>query len=119
MNFPTSHPLWMWLYFGIFAIIGMVLFILTVWNWMEGYKLSSGPMRTAARWSGFGYMFLFFGQWFSCGIGAPPGNLLSPDPATHSSLHALLSAALSIFFSVPGWACLLISSRKMLRFYKK
>ena len=119
MNFPTSHPVWMWLYFGIFAISGMVLFILVIWNWTKVYKLSDGPLRSATKLSVFGFMFLFFGQWFACGIGAPPGNMLSSDIATHSVEHAVLSAALSIFFSIPGWVCILISQRKMLQFYKK
>jgi len=119
MNFPTSHPDWMWLYFGFFAISGMVLFILAIWSWMKVYKLSKGTFRTAIRWSGFGYMFLFFGQWFACGIGAPPGNLLSLDITTHSIEHASLSAALSIFFSIPGWVCILISLRKMLQNCKR
>lgn len=113
MNFPASHPTWMWLYFGIFAIAGMILFILVIWNWMKVYKMSAGPERAAALWSGFGYMFLFFGQWFACGIGAPPGNLLSPDIETHNALYATVTAALSIFFSVPGWGCLLVAQRKI------
>ncbi|MBU0545838.1 hypothetical protein KKA13_01115 [Patescibacteria group bacterium] len=119
MNFPSSHPDWMWLFFAISAIIGTILFILVIWNWMKVYKLSDGPLRSATKWSAFGYMFLFFGQWFACGIGAPPGNMLSSDIATQSFIHAVVSAALSIFFSIPGWACILISQRKMLKFYKK
>lgn len=115
MNFPPTHPDWMWLYFGIFAIIGMVLFILVIWSWMKVYKSSKGHLRAAAAWSAFGYMFIFFGQWFACGIGAPPGNLLSPDPTVHNTLYAAVTAMLSIFFSIPGWACILIAQRKMLK----
>ncbi|MBU0671375.1 MAG: hypothetical protein ABH835_04375 [Patescibacteria group bacterium] len=119
MNFPTSHPDWMWLYFGFFAILGMILFILVIWTWMKAYKLSRGPLRTTAIWSAFGYMFIFFGQWFACGIGAPPGNLLSSDISTHNTLYASVTAALSIFFSIPGWACILLAQKKTLQFFDK
>ena len=114
-NFPTSHPNWMWLYFGFFSIIGMVLFILVVWNWAKLHKMSEGPMRSALLWNMLGYMFLFFGQWFACGIGAPPGNLMSSDVTTHNLDRAILTASLSIFFAVPGWLCILVAQCKMLK----
>ena len=74
MNFPASHPLWMWLYFGVFGSAGVILFVLIVWNWMKLLKLAKGYLRSAAIWSMIGYMFLFFAAWFACGIGGSPGN---------------------------------------------
>ena len=114
-NFPSTHPNWMWMYFGFFSIIGMVLFILVIWNWMNYYKLTDKAERSIAKWQIFGYMFLFFGQWFACGIGAPPGNLMSSDITTHNLERATLTASLSIFFAVPGWLCILIAQNKMFK----
>lgn len=114
MNFPQTHPNWMWIYFGSFGIIGMILFILVVWNWMKLYKTTDGTIRSALKWNILGLMFLFFGQWFACGIGGPPGNLLSPDISTHNLERATLTASLSIFFAVPGWLCFIVSFRKLM-----
>jgi hypothetical protein len=57
---------------------------------------------------------LFLGAWFGCGIAATPGNLRSPRPAAHDVFLATFEAVLSMFFSVPGWACVLIGQRKLL-----
>jgi hypothetical protein len=113
VNFPTTHPIWMWLYFGIFGTLGILLFILIMWNWMKYHAAVEGNLRSSARWMATGYMFLFFAEWFACGIGGPPGNMLSSDLATHSSFGALGAASLSMFFSVPGWACLFVGQRKL------
>jgi len=115
MNFPSTHSTGTWLYFGIFAIIGMILFILVVWSWIKLYKTTDKAMRSVLKWQILGFMFLFFGQWFACGIGAPPGNLMSPDPSVHNLDRATLTASLSIFFAVPGWLCILVSIRKMMK----
>jgi len=114
MNFPETHPLWMWLYFGTFGSIGAILFTLIVWNWLKVNTLTMGYQRSAAKWSMVGYMFLFIAQWFACGIGGHPGSLLSPDPSKHYYFAAMLAAVLSMLFSVPGWACIFISQRKLL-----
>lgn len=115
MNFPVSHPIWMWLYFGTFGTLGVILFSLVVWQGMKVHTLVKGHMRSAARWSMVGYMFLFLGLWFACGIGGPPGNMLSSDPTTHNLSAATGAATLSMFFSVPGWASVLMSLRRMMR----
>lgn len=115
MNFPESHPNWMWLYFGIFATVGVILFTLVVWNWMKALKRAEGYLRSATKWSMAGYMFIFFSAWFACGIGGSPGNLLSANSDTHNLVAAIWAAVLAMFFSVPGWACLLVSQRKMLK----
>ncbi len=109
MNFPTTHPIWMWLYFGLFGSAGVLLFSLLAWNWMKLHARISGWMRSAARWAMIGSVFLFFAGWFACGIGGPPGNLLSVVGSTHNPGAAIGAAALSMFFSVPGWGCLLIA----------
>ena len=54
-------------------------------------------------------MFLFIAAYFACGIGGPPGSLLSHDQLTHDLEAAYDSALLSIFFSVPGWACVFVA----------
>jgi len=115
MNFPLSHPTWMWLYFGIFGTLGIILFILVIWNWMKYHAIVQGNLRSVARWSAVGYMFIFFAEWFACGIGGPPGNLLSTDIAQHNLFGAVGAASLAMFFSVPGWACILISQWKLLK----
>jgi len=114
MNFPLTHPVWMWLYFGSFGTAAAILFTLTVWTWLKYHALARGYLRSATRWSIISYMFLFFGAWFACGIGGPPGNMLSSDPTAHNPFGATGAAILSMFFSVTGWACLLVSQRKML-----
>ena len=115
MNFPVTHPIWMWLYFGTFGTLATVLFALVVWTWLKYHALARGHLRSATKWSMVGFMFLFFGAWFACGIGGPPGNMLSSDPTAHNLLAATGAAMLSMFFSVPGWACVLVGQRKMMQ----
>jgi hypothetical protein len=110
MSFPT----WVWLYFGAFGTIGAVLFTLLVWYWMKVLTLAAGALRSVAKWNMVGLMFLFVAAYFACGIGGPPGSLLSHDQLTHDLEAAYDSALLAIFFSVPGWACVLVGMRKML-----
>ena len=114
-EYTLTHPLWMWIYFGAFGSIGAILFTLILWCSMKLHSLTQGNQRSAVRWSMFGYLFLFCAAWFACGVGGTPGNLVSPDPATHNPAVAISVAALSIFLSVPGWACLLVSQWKMLK----
>jgi len=102
----------MWLYFGTLGTLGIILFILVLWNWMKYHAAIKGNLRSAARWNAIGYMFLFFAQWFACGIGGPPGNMLSPNMANYSA--AVGAASLAMFFSVPGWVCLFVAQRKLL-----
>lgn len=113
MNFLVSHPLWMWLYFGAFGSAGAILLTLIVWHWMKFHAQVKGYLRSAVRWSMVGYMFLFFAAWFACGIGGPPGNMLSPDSTAQNLQAAIGAATLSMFFSVPGWACVLVGMLKM------
>lgn len=115
MNLPTTHPLWMWLYFGTLGSAGAVLFTLLAWNWLRVHGLAKGAVRSAAKWNMIGYIFLFSGAYFACGIGGLPGNLLSPDPAMHNPGVATASAVLSMFLSVPGWACVLVGMRKLMK----
>ena len=115
MNLPITHPTWMWLYFGIFGTAGTILFTLVIWSWLRVHSVAKGALRSALKWSVIGCMFLFFGAWFACGLGGPPGNTLSPDPAMHNQEYAVVSAVLSMFFSVPGWALILVGMRKMIK----
>ena len=115
MDFPPSHPLWMWLYFGAFGSADLILFALVVWNWMRFNALTDGNRRSAARWNVLGYAFLFAAGWFACGIGGPLGNMLSSDPSARWMAAAVEAATLSMLFTVPGWVCLLIGQRKMFK----
>jgi len=114
VNLPTTHPLWMWLYFGTFGSAGAILFTLVVWHWLKLHALAKGALRSACVWKIIGYVFLFSAAWFACGIGGAPGNMLSPDPTVHNLDYATVAAVLSMFFSVPGWVCVLVGMRKMI-----
>jgi hypothetical protein len=115
MTFPLAYPIWMWLYFGTFGTTGIVFFSLTVLAWLKYHATLEGRLRSAAKGSAMGFMFLFFAQWFACGIGGPPGNMLSSDLAAHNPFGALGAASLSMFFSVPGWVCLFAGQYKILQ----
>jgi bacteriorhodopsin len=115
MNFPDTHSTWMWLYFGVFGTAGIAMFALAMWNLAKLRKQSDQRLAKAIRHNMIGYMFLFTASWFACGIGGPPGNLLSADPATHNQFAALAAAAAGMFFSVPGWTFLFLGSRSALK----
>ena len=115
MDFLLTHPILLYAYFGTFGTVATVLFVMAARSWMEYHAMAAQGQRSALRWSMVGYMFLFFGAWFACGIGGPPGNLLSSDPAAHNLVAGTGAGILSMFFSVPGWACVLVSQRKLLR----
>ena len=110
-----SFPDWVWLYFGTFGTAGAVLFTLVAWYWLKAHTLAKGSFRSAAKWNMVGLLFLFLGAWFACGIGGPPGNMLSFDPATRDLEVAYGTAMFSIFLSVPGWTCVLVGQRKMIQ----
>ena len=112
MNFPSTHPVWMWLYFGLFGSGDLILFTLIAWTWMKLHAQLSGQFRSALRWGMLGCTFLLFAAWFACGIGGPPGNMLSADPSVHNPSAALAAGALSMFFTIPGWGCLLVGLSK-------
>ena len=107
--------MWMLLYFGTFGSAGTVLFVLAIWNGIKVHRLAGEALRSAAKWNMIGYAFLFLGALSACGIGAPPGSLLLPDPTIHNVGVATTAAVLSMFFSVPGWACVLVGTRKMIK----
>ncbi len=120
MNFPSSYPVWIWLYFGAFGSISAVFFSLTAWNWFKSRSFAKGWLRSIITWNMFGYMFLFIGAYFACGIGGTPGgNLLSPDITIHNIQKGTTSAVLSMFFSVPGWVCIFIGQRGLLKFIQQ
>jgi hypothetical protein len=97
----------MWLYFGGLSSVGLVIYCLISWRLTRLYAASTGNLRSAIRFALFGATFMFLALWFACGIGGPPGNMLSADPTAHSFEFALNAALGSTFFSVPAWGCLL------------
>ena len=78
------------------------------------HALAEGYLRSAVRWNAVGYVFLFCAEWFACGVGGPPGNMLSSDLAAHNLFAAMGAGSFSMFFSVPGWACVLVAQRKLM-----
>jgi len=62
-----------------------------------------------------GYMFLFIASWSACGIGGPPGNMLSADATVHNQFAALGAASMAMFFSVPGWYFIFLSYGSMMK----
>lgn len=109
----------MWLYFGAFGTAGVILFTLVIWYAMKAHSAMPGHLRTSAKWSMVGYLFLFVASYSACGIGGPPGNLLNSNPGVANVYYATIASILSIFFSVPGWICLLVSQRLLIRSTKK
>jgi hypothetical protein len=55
----------MWLYFGVFGSAGVILITLIVWQWIQFHALAKGYQRSAAKWSMFGYVFLFAAATFA------------------------------------------------------
>jgi hypothetical protein len=86
-----------------------------MWTVAKLRKNSNQRLRLALRLNLLGYMFLFIASWFACGIGGPPGNMLSVDSAVHSNLAALGAATMAMFFSVPGWCFVFLGYRSMLK----
>jgi hypothetical protein len=80
MNFPITHPIWMWLYFGAFGTAGVILFTLVIWYAMKGRS---------------------------------PAHIRYPG--IYNVYYATIASMLSIFSSVPGWICLLVSQRLLIR----
>ncbi len=113
MNYPATHPTWMWFYFGGLNSVGLTLYVAVAWQLTKSYAASQGRVRSAARWAMFGSAFMFLALWFACGIGGPPGNMLSTDVATHSLEFATNAAVGATLFSVPAWGCLLVALRKV------
>lgn len=104
MNFMPSHPDLMWLYYGVFGSADIALLVLTMWSAMLLHRSADRTGRWALRSLMVGFAFLFVSGWWACGIGGPPGNLLSADEGAHNLAAATASAALAMAFSVPGWA---------------
>jgi CDP-diglyceride synthetase len=115
MNLPPHFSGWMYLFFAFFGSASLVLVILVFWNWMKVNRLVKGTIQSALKWNAGGYVWLFVANWFACGIGAGPGNLLSTDPAMHNAFLASMAAVSGMFASVVGWICLLVGQRKLLR----
>ena len=111
-----GYYVWQVLYYGAFGSISAVFFVLTVWTWFKNRSLITGPLRSAAGWSILGYVFLFIAAYMACGIGATPGGrLLSADVASRNFDWAAIAAMLSKFFSLPGWVCVFVGMRKLMK----
>lgn len=111
-----GYPLWQVLYYGAFGVLSAVFFVLTLWTWFTRRSSITGPLRSAVGWSILGYLFLFIAAYMACGIGAPPGgSLLSSDVAFRNFEWATTAAMLSKFFSFPGWVCVFVGMRKLMK----
>lgn len=111
MNFPP----YMWIYFAEFGTLAIVFLALTFWTWIKTTRLTKGPLKRALLWNMAGYVALFTALWFACGIGGPPGNLLSTDPSLQNPTVAGGAAMAGMFFSVVGWILLWVGMRNMLK----
>lgn len=110
MTFPFEVSV----YFGVTGSLGATLFILFTWEFVKagtrgGLQADATRGVQTLRYAGFACMFA--AQWSACGIGGPPGNLLSDDPAIHNPLAGLMGAMAGIAFSVMGWTLFCISER--------
>jgi hypothetical protein len=111
-----GYSIWSVLYYGVFGLASTVFFVLTVWTWYKNRPSMTGQLRSAVGWSVLGYLFLFVAAYMACGIGAPPGGrLLSADVASRNFDWAAVAAVLSKFFSLPGWICVFIGMRKLMK----
>jgi hypothetical protein len=115
MNFPTEYPAWMWAYFAVLGSLAILFVTLTFWAWLKTTRLTSGLLKRALRWQVGGYASLFAAVWFACGIGGPPGNLLSPEINFHNTEAATGAALAGMLFSVIGWVLLWIAMRLLLK----
>lgn len=115
MNFPPYFAPWMWAYFAFFGTLAIVFLALTFWTWMKSTRLTKGTLKRALVWNMAGFVALFSGGWFACGIGGPPGNLLSTDPSMQNPTLAGAAAMAGMFFSVVGWVLLWVAMRTMLK----
>jgi hypothetical protein len=98
--------------FGIGGGLITLFFLGSVWNWARKRPALSGSERTGSDLRMVGSVFYVIAAWDLCGL---LGSLLSHDQVTHDLEAAYDSAMLSIFFSVPGWACMLVGMWKMLQ----
>lgn len=98
------------LVFGLGGGILLILFFLTVWQWMRNYKALDHRAKTAALFQFIGYLFFITSAWFLCGEFAPLRlkAFEGRDPSSPIEIMVYL---------VLGWLCLFLShyqSRKTL-----
>jgi hypothetical protein len=63
-----------------------------------------------------GLVLLFVAAYMACGIGGfPGGNLLSTDVTAHKPDWGRTAAELSILLAAPGWICVFVGMRKLLK----
>lgn len=101
-------------YFGISGFLSLIFLILTIFYWAKKVALIEKTLRTGSRWKLMGYLFLFFGAIFLCGVVWKPGALLTKNPDFDIALPLLISA--KGFFSL-GWLSLLIGEIKAYKFF--
>src|SRR3972149_2482674 len=115
MKIPVEFPAWMWMYFALLGSLAILFVALTFWAWLKTTRLTSGSLKRALRWQVGGYATLFAAVWFACGIGGPPGNLLSTEDSLRNIEAATGAALAGMFFSVVGWVLLWMAMRIMLK----
>lgn len=115
MRLPAEFPAWMFLYFATLGTTALVLIALIFRTWIQTTRLTRGSLRKGLAWIAAGIVFTFSATWFACGIGAGPGNLLSPDLAVHRPFLAGAAAVAGMLNSVIGWGCLLVGMRTILK----
>lgn len=112
----AGYPVWQLVYFGTLGSASAAFFVSTAWAWFKSRSSITGLLRSAIGWSMLGYLFLFIAAYMACGIGGRPGgSLLSTDVAARNTDWGTTAALLSKFFSLPGWVCVFVGMRKLLK----
>ncbi|MGQ9619005.1 MAG: hypothetical protein ACUVUG_08620 [Candidatus Aminicenantia bacterium] len=104
----------MFLYFGLTGLLSLVFLVLTIYFWAKKVSLIEDSLRNGSRWKLMGYIFLFLGALFICGVIWKPGALIYKNPDFKIAIPILLSA--KGFFLV-GWFSLLIGEIKAYKFF--
>ncbi|MCL5771297.1 MAG: hypothetical protein M1479_03370 [Actinobacteria bacterium] len=113
MNLPATHPIWLWIYFGIMGTVSLILLALILWTRLV--IISKKGKDSAGRMITLGIVLLFCSGWMACGIAGPPGNLLSKDISSHNQIAATWASIASMAFAVIGWICILIGYKLILK----
>lgn len=101
-------------YFGLTGSLSLIFLILTIFYWAKKVALIEKTLRTGSRWKLMGYLFLFFGALFLCGVIWKPGALITKHPNFELALPVLISAK---GFFLLGWLSLLVGEIKAYKFF--
>ncbi len=102
------------LYFGITGFLSFVFLLLTIIYWAKKVALIEEPLKNGSKWKLMGYIFLFVGAMFLCGVIWEPGALISKTPHFELAIPIVFFAKAFFFL---GWLSLLIGEIKAYKFF--